>query len=58
MDDNWKIFRHYVRYQKVGQDSVGSGDNSESSGMLGGNSEDLGVLGGYLEDSVDLVVTQ
>ena len=36
---------------------MGSGDDSECSGMLGGNSEDSGVLGGYSEGSVDSVVT-
>ena len=58
MDDNQKIFRCYERYRKVGQDSVGMGDNLESSGMLGGNLEDSGVFGGYLEGLVDSVVTQ
>ena len=55
---NRKIFRRYGRYRKGGQDSVGSGDDSECSGMLSGNSEDSGVVGGYSEGSVDSVVTR
>ena len=58
MDDNWKIFHRYGRYQKVVEDLVGSGDDSESSGMLCGNSGGSGVLGDYSEGSVNLVVTR